>query len=147
MQAGIFRPAVPSADRPFEVCLLLVVIFAGLYHAPWIATLVAGAAALPDGAAITAMISVGVATCGGDACSRQELWRAADAALYQAKRTGRNRVCVAAAHRLLTAVSPALSRPPVPPVPGGERRGGGSGATRASPAPAAVAPTTRRPRR
>ena len=38
--------------------------------------------------------SIGIATFPSDAAARSELISAADAALYSAKRTGRNRVCV-----------------------------------------------------
>lgn len=50
---------------------------------------------LPDGGSLRITVSVGIATFPGGARDEQQLVSAADLALYQAKRTGRNRVCVA----------------------------------------------------
>jgi len=47
---------------------------------------------LADGRAVT--VSIGVATCRGKTANRQQFVEQADAALYQAKRTGKNRVVV-----------------------------------------------------
>ncbi len=43
---------------------------------------------------IKVTVSIGVATYGDDAVTIDELVRKADEALYQAKRTGKNRVCI-----------------------------------------------------
>lgn len=51
---------------------------------------------LPDGGSIRVTVSLGVATFPHDAQAEEHLVSAADLALYQAKRRGRNRVCVAA---------------------------------------------------
>lgn len=48
------------------------------------------------GAAIRATVSIGVATGSGEAIDADGLFRRADAALYQAKKAGRNRVALAA---------------------------------------------------
>lgn len=48
---------------------------------------------LPDGKTVT--VSLGLASCGKKTETYQELVKAADAALYQAKRSGKNRVMVA----------------------------------------------------
>lgn len=52
--------------------------------------------ALPDGRALRVTVSLGIATFPKDAENEESLVSAADLALYQAKRTGRNRICVAA---------------------------------------------------
>jgi diguanylate cyclase (GGDEF)-like protein len=49
--------------------------------------------ARPGGRAVT--VSIGVASCGPETCTAQELVRRADAALYRAKAEGKNRVAVA----------------------------------------------------
>ena len=49
---------------------------------------------LPDGRQIT--VSIGVASCGEDTSTAQALVEKADAALYRAKRSGKNRVVVSA---------------------------------------------------
>ena len=49
---------------------------------------------LPGGREIT--VSIGVAACGADICTALELVEKADAALYQAKRSGKNRVVISA---------------------------------------------------
>jgi diguanylate cyclase (GGDEF)-like protein len=52
---------------------------------------------LPDGGSLRVTVSLGVATFSdGGGQSAESLVSAADLALYQAKRSGRNRVCVAA---------------------------------------------------
>ena len=61
---------------------------------------------IPEFGNLTA--SIGVASFPGHATSRAELFRAADDALYAAKRAGRNRVCVA--DRAVAALDEALSR-------------------------------------
>ena len=61
---------------------------------------------IPDFGNLTA--SIGIATFPAHAVSRAELFRAADDALYAAKRAGRNRVCVA--DRAVEALDEALSR-------------------------------------
>jgi diguanylate cyclase (GGDEF)-like protein len=48
---------------------------------------------LPGGRTLT--VSIGVASCGGKTATYQDLVEKADAALYQAKRSGKNRVVVA----------------------------------------------------
>ena len=48
---------------------------------------------LPDEKPISITVSVGVAIYPGDADTKESLVAAADAAMYQAKQTGRNRVC------------------------------------------------------
>jgi diguanylate cyclase (GGDEF)-like protein len=48
-----------------------------------------------DGVSIRVTISIGVATAPGDGSSIKDLVGAADRALYEAKETGRNRVCIA----------------------------------------------------
>jgi len=48
-----------------------------------------------DGAPLTATVSAGVAAVGPDADSAETLLRAADVALYMAKRAGRDRVSAA----------------------------------------------------
>jgi diguanylate cyclase (GGDEF)-like protein len=53
--------------------------------------------ALPDGTTIGATISVGVASAPAHGTTGEMLLRAADDALYRAKATGRDRVCVATA--------------------------------------------------
>lgn len=50
---------------------------------------------LPDGGSLRITVSIGIATYPGVAQDEERLVSAADLALYQAKRTGRNRVCVA----------------------------------------------------
>lgn len=52
---------------------------------------------LSDGSVLRITVSIGVASCSGGACSRQALLNAADEALYEAKRGGRDRICVAPA--------------------------------------------------
>jgi diguanylate cyclase (GGDEF)-like protein len=49
---------------------------------------------LPDGRRVT--VSIGVASCGEDTSTAQALVEKADAALYRAKRSGKNRVAVSA---------------------------------------------------
>ena len=69
---------------------------------------------LPSGAAVPATISIGVAVYPGSAATLDDLLRAADAALYQAKADGRNRVHAAplSAHPLVPASRPdSLARP------------------------------------
>jgi diguanylate cyclase (GGDEF)-like protein len=61
---------------------------------------------IPDFGNLTA--SIGIATFPAHAASRAELFRAADDALYAAKRGGRNRVCVA--DRAVETLDEALSR-------------------------------------
>ncbi|TAN32018.1 diguanylate cyclase, partial [Patescibacteria group bacterium] len=48
---------------------------------------------LNGGASIRVTASIGIGVCPEDATAVQDLVAAADAALYEAKRTGRNRVC------------------------------------------------------
>jgi len=48
---------------------------------------------LPDSHAVT--VSIGIAACGGNTVTHQQLLEKADTALYQAKRSGKNRVVVA----------------------------------------------------
>lgn len=48
---------------------------------------------LPDSHAVT--VSIGIAACGGNTVTHQQLVEKADTALYQAKRSGKNRVVVA----------------------------------------------------
>lgn len=50
---------------------------------------------LPDGGSLRVTVSVGIATFPGAGKSEESLLSAADLALYQAKRSGRNRICVA----------------------------------------------------
>lgn len=50
---------------------------------------------LPDGGSLRITVSIGIATYPGEARDEEQLVSMADLALYQAKRTGRNRVCVA----------------------------------------------------
>ena len=58
---------------------------------------------LVDGAGeLRVKASIGVATLPGLAANAEELIAAADAALYEAKRTGKNRVCVASENRRAT---------------------------------------------
>ena len=61
---------------------------------------------IPEFGNLTA--SIGIASFPAHAASRAELFRAADDALYAAKRAGRNRVCVA--DRAVEALDQALSR-------------------------------------
>jgi two-component system cell cycle response regulator len=61
---------------------------------------------IPEFGSLTA--SIGIACFPAHAASRAELFRAADDALYAAKRAGRNRVCVA--DRAVEALDEALSR-------------------------------------
>ena len=64
----------------------------------------------PDGPAVTA--SAGVATLPGSASSPEELVRAADTALYESKRAGRDRVTLSPpTHRSPTHRSLPSSRP------------------------------------
>lgn len=51
--------------------------------------------ALPDGGSLRITVSLGIATFPGGSANEEDLVSAADLALYQAKRTGRNRICVA----------------------------------------------------
>jgi diguanylate cyclase (GGDEF)-like protein len=51
---------------------------------------------LPDRAAVRITVSVGVAAYPEDTGSASELFALADGALYEAKRTGRDRICMAA---------------------------------------------------
>lgn len=51
--------------------------------------------ALPDGGSLRVTVSLGIATFPQNAENEESLVSAADLALYQAKRTGRNRICVA----------------------------------------------------
>lgn len=51
--------------------------------------------ALPDGGSLRLTVSLGIATFPGGRANEERLVSAADLALYQAKRTGRNRICVA----------------------------------------------------
>ena len=63
---------------------------------------------IPEFGSLTA--SIGIASFPTHANSRAELFRAADDALYAAKRAGRNRVCVA--DRAVATLDDALSRVP-----------------------------------
>jgi diguanylate cyclase (GGDEF)-like protein len=56
------------------------------------ATVAAHPLTLPDDTTIRIMVSVGVAACRGEDCTRRDLLQAADRALYEAKHGERNQV-------------------------------------------------------
>jgi diguanylate cyclase (GGDEF)-like protein len=71
--------------------------------------LVADHAVTVDGRRIHVTISIGASTCHADMSSVEEVLKQADVALYEAKRSGRNRVC-----RFEPASSP-IAKPPISP--------------------------------
>lgn len=64
-----------------------------------------------DGLEFGATLSVGLACQQGGEANEEELYRAADEALYQAKKAGRNRVRVAGALSMVVEESGAIRRP------------------------------------
>ncbi len=62
----------------------------------WREVVASAKVALPSGRSLGATISIGVAAWTPDRCSAAEILERADAALYLAKETGRNRVCLEA---------------------------------------------------
>jgi diguanylate cyclase (GGDEF)-like protein len=62
---------------------------------------------LPEVGGVT--VSLGVAACPSNALTERELFSASDAALYQAKRSGRNRTVLAGAYAQTPAAAPAVA--------------------------------------
>ncbi len=79
-------------------------------------------------ATLSVTISAGVAERGSDTPNFDDLLKRADQALYEAKDTGRNRVCVAVARRTSAAQDPVHARAPLAQATPHAQSSSGSGA-------------------